>query len=78
MRLSWLARVLCVFCASALVSLSLAGCTHVNRWERGSLAHIQRANESSAATRHYDAHFWSVRSAMAGGTGEPGGGCGCN
>ncbi|NOY90390.1 MAG: DUF4266 domain-containing protein [Deltaproteobacteria bacterium] len=77
MRLSWLASVSRIALVFGVV-FSTAGCVHVNRWERGSLARIQRANDSSAATHHYDAHFWSVRSGMAGGTGEPGGGCGCN
>ncbi len=69
MRLLWLAL---------LLTFVGAGCAHVNPWERETLARIQRANDSGAATRRYDAHFWNVRGAMAGGTGEPGGGCGCN
>jgi len=69
MRLLWLAL---------LLTFVGAGCAHVNPWERETLARIQRTNDSGAATRRYDAHFWNVRGAMAGGTGEPGGGCGCN
>jgi hypothetical protein len=55
-----------------------AGCAHVSPWERESLGRIERRDESRAASRHYDAHYWSVREGMSGGTGEPGGGCGCN
>jgi len=69
MRWSWLMLAL---------SIGAVGCAHVNPWEREPLARIQRSQDSTAATRHYDAHFWGVRGAMAGGTGLPGGGCGCN
>lgn len=62
----------------AISSIAGAGCAHVNPWEREPLGRIQRSNDSSSVRRHYDAHFWGVRGGMAGGTGEPGGGCGCN
>ena len=63
---------------STLLSIIAVGCAHVSPWDRESLARIQRTNDSAATTRRYDAHFWNVRGGMAGGTGEPGGGCGCN
>lgn len=63
---------------TVLLSMAAAGCAHVSPWDRESLARIQRTNDSGANTRSYDAHFWNVRGGMAGGTGEPGGGCGCN
>jgi len=69
MRALRLASVLCLLCV---------GCAHVSPWEREPLARVQRADDASAQARHYDAHYWSVRGGMAGGTGEPGGGCGCN
>jgi hypothetical protein len=58
--------------------VSLGGCAHVQPWEREDLARLEADAERHSDSTDYDAHFWYVREGMAGGTGEPGGGCGCN
>lgn len=68
-----------VLAALALLGAgALAGCAHVQPWEREDLAAMERSADREAAARGYQAHFWMVREGALGGTGEPGGGCGCN
>jgi len=67
---------LCVSAASGLLFVS--GCGHVQPWEREGLAALDAHQELEASGSGYDAHFWNVREGAAGGTGEAGGGCGCN
>ena len=71
---SWIVKT------SIILSLSIAAsaCAHVSPWEREDLARIESDNARHAAARDYEAHFWNVREGMVGGTGAPGGGCGCN
>ena len=59
-------------------ALAGAGCARVRPWERGSLAKLDRYAERCGKARAYDAHLWMVREGAVGGSGRPGGGCGCN
>jgi hypothetical protein len=55
-----------------------SGCTHVNPWERGTLAdYTMRADRDPLATA-FSEHMWFSREAASGGRGVGGGGCGCN
>jgi len=58
--------------------LAIGGCAHVQPWEREDLARMEDDTERHADADSYQAHFWNVREGMVGGTGQPGGGCGCN
>jgi len=62
---------------SGLLAL-VAGCTHVQPYEREDLGALQEHEDAQSSGSEYDAHFWAVREGASGGTGRVGGGCGCN
>src|SRR5262245_42269808 len=64
--------------ALAVSSLGGAGCAPVRPWERGAIARMAKHADRCGPARTYEAHLWMVREGPAGGTGRPGGGCGCN
>lgn len=70
-------RVVLVF-VLGLSFAGLAGCGHVRPWEREDLARIDQQLGRHASSRSYEAHMWMVREGALGGSGKPGGGCGCN
>ncbi len=55
-----------------------AGCSHVRPWQREHMARIEKQLDSDVVQRSYEAKMWSVREGASGGTGNAGGGCGCN
>ncbi|MSW00883.1 MAG: DUF4266 domain-containing protein [Actinobacteria bacterium] len=59
-------------------TLNLLGCTHVQPWERGTLAKPQMALNTSPLQSTMRAHNYGSREAGAGSTAGQGGGCGCN
>jgi hypothetical protein len=61
-----------------LMTVALGGCAHVQPWEKEDLATLDEHEQDQSASAGYEAHFWNVREGGAGGTGEAGGGCGCN
>jgi hypothetical protein len=73
-------RVAVAFVWALLLALVLAttGCCHVRPWERENLARIEGQLDRHAALRTYENHMWMVREGALGGSGTPGGGCGCN
>ena len=58
--------------------LGSVGCGHVRPWEREDLARIDQQLDRHSAVRSYEVHMWMVREGALGGSGKPGGGCGCN
>jgi len=56
----------------------LAACGHVQPWEKEDMATLDAHQSMESSGAAYEAHFWSVRESAAGGTGQAGGGCGCN
>jgi hypothetical protein len=65
---------LLVLFAIAAGTLS-AGCTHVQPWQRGKLAH---PTMTTTATGPAEEHVYSVQEGAAGGSAAPESGCGCN
>ncbi len=61
--------------AAALVALG--GCATVHPWEREDLTRIEQKIDSDPCSG-YETHLWMVREGALGGSGKPGGGCGCN
>ncbi len=62
----------------ALIVAPLAGCKHVNPWERGALADpVMRADHDPLGNMMAE-HMWFSREGASGGRGVGGGGCGCN
>ena len=64
--------------ALALSFAATSGCAHVRPWEREDLARIEKQLDGHESSRSYESHMWMVREGSLGGSGQPGGGCGCN
>lgn len=65
--------------AIALVLSSLAsGCVTVRAHERGHLAKRAMTDDRDAGESRFLEHERGAREGADGGTGQPGGGCGCN
>lgn len=55
-----------------------AGCVVVKAHQRGHLAKRAMTNDQDAGEARFAGHERGSREGAEGGTGEPGGGCGCN
>ncbi len=63
----------------ALAALLLAsGCATVRPWEREDLARPTMISDQSPGEARFQQHARGAREGADGGTGEAGGGCGCN
>jgi hypothetical protein len=60
-----------------LLGQSLAGCTAVAPWERGTLAKGQMAMDPHPLQTTMRTHNYNSREAAVGGHSSGGGGCGC-
>jgi hypothetical protein len=63
--------------AAAIMLGTLAGCSHVAPYERGTLAHPTMAADEPFSTA-LDEHVRAVSEGASGGLSGGGGGCGCN
>jgi hypothetical protein len=61
-----------------VVSVGLGGCVVVHAHERENLAKRSMTEDRAPGEMRYNAHERGAREAAEGGTGQPGGGCGCN
>jgi hypothetical protein len=70
------------FCVAGVATLYLAlattGCAVVRPHERQNLARRSMTEDRDAGQRRFGQHQTGSREGADGGTGEPGGGCGCN
>ena len=64
--------------AVVLVVTSLAGCAMVRSHERQNLARRSMTTDRDPGETRFTQHKTGSREGADGGTGEPGGGCGCN
>ena len=64
--------------ALATVYLATAGCAVVRPHERQNLARRTMTEDRQPGLRRFQQHQTGSREGADGGTGEPGGGCGCN
>lgn len=62
----------------ALLAVSASGCVVVRAHERGNLAKRSMTNDRDPGEARFNQHASGSREGADGGTGEPGGGCGCN
>jgi len=67
-----------VVIAISLAALSGSGCVVVRAHERGNLAKRSMTNDRDPGEARFNQHASGSREGADGGTGEPGGGCGCN
>jgi Domain of unknown function (DUF4266) len=61
-----------------VVSAAVAGCTHVQPWERDVLARPEMSLDANPLDTAIDDHIYFSKEASSGGRGFGGGGCGCN
>ena len=62
-----------------ILGLCLAsGCVVVKPHQRGNLARQSMINDRSPGESRFEQHRAGSREGADGGTGQPGGGCGCN
>jgi len=73
-----LSRLAGFLLVASFAGFAMAGCAHVKPWEKGGLARLEQHVTRCSGARGYESHMWMVREGPVGGTGEPGGGCGCN
>ena len=67
----------CVLVAVA-IAVSGFGCVVVKASERGNLAKRSMTNDREPGEARFGQHERGSREGADGGTGQPGGGCGCN
>lgn len=66
------------FIALLAIVLGAPGCVVVRAHERGNLAKRSMTNDRDPGEARFEQHQRGSREGADGGTGQPGGGCGCN
>ncbi len=61
-----------------LCALALGGCVRVHPWQREHLAQKAMVADESKGEARFQGHARGAREGAEGGSGEAGGGCGCN
>ncbi len=64
--------------AIALLSAALASCARVKPYQRANLSKSSMTSDKDASETRFEQHARGSREGSDGGTGEAGGGCGCN
>lgn len=62
----------------ALSGLSASGCVRVHAYQRENLAKRAMTNDKTPSEGRFQEHEREAREGATGGTGQAGGGCGCN
>ncbi len=75
--LSW-APVLPKALLTLLLAASLASCVRVQPYQRETLSKRSMSADKDASESRFEQHSRGSREGSDGGTGEAGGGCGCN
>ncbi|MGD9603250.1 MAG: DUF4266 domain-containing protein [Gammaproteobacteria bacterium] len=65
-------------CVLVVIGFALAGCAHVEPWERGALARRDMSVTPDPRLRALRDHMLVSKEASQGGHTGAGGGCGCN
>jgi len=61
-----------------VIAMMGTGCVVVKAHQRGNLAKRAMANDQEPSEERFGEHDRGSREGATGGTGQPGGGCGCN
>ncbi|HUS65727.1 MAG TPA: DUF4266 domain-containing protein [Kofleriaceae bacterium] len=67
-----------VLLAAVMVAALSAGCARVKPYQREHLARRSMVSDRDPGEARFAQHARGSREGADGGTGEPGGGCGCN
>jgi hypothetical protein len=71
-------RSLTIVVFAVTAALAGSGCTVVKAYQRANLAKRSMTNDRDAGETRFGQHARGSREGADGGTGQPGGGCGCN
>jgi hypothetical protein len=71
-------RYLTTWLVALAVSLGASGCVVVQAHQREHLAKRSMTNDREVGETRFNQHATGSREGADGGTGQPGGGCGCN
>jgi hypothetical protein len=71
-------RVLAVLAVALATAVAASGCVVVKAHQRENLAKRSMTSDRDTGETRFAAHQTSAREGAEGGTGQPGGGCGCN
>ena len=66
------------YLAALVLALGVSGCVRVHPHERENLTRRAMVDDRDPGGKRFDGHRAGAREGAEGGTGEPGGGCGCN
>jgi hypothetical protein len=69
---------LCFILVTIVATSALSACARVRPYQRGTLSKRSMTADVDAGERRFGQHQTGSREGADGGTGEPGGGCGCN
>jgi hypothetical protein len=72
------ARSLLLSSSLAFTLAASAGCSHVQPWQREDLARRTMVADQEPGEARFDEHSRTSREGAGGGSGQAGGGCGCN
>jgi len=64
--------------ASAILAATLTSCVRVKPYQRATLSKRSMTADKDASEARFEQHAKGSREGADGGTGEAGGGCGCN
>ncbi len=59
-------------------AVAISGCARVKPYQREHLSRRSMVSDQDAGESRFNQHFRGAREGADGGTGEAGGGCGCN
>ena len=71
-------RYLTTLVVAVVAAISVSGCVVVKANQRGHLAKRAMTNDQEPGEARFGMHERGAREGAEGGTGQPGGGCGCN
>lgn len=67
-----------ILLAALFVAVALASCVRVQPYQRETLSKRSMSADKDASESRFEQHLRGSREGSDGGTGEAGGGCGCN
>lgn len=73
-----LLRTMAMLALGLGIAASAGGCVRVHAYQREDLAKRAMVNDKSEGEARFGGHERGAREGADGGTGQPGGGCGCN
>jgi hypothetical protein len=73
-----LLRTIALLALGLGIAASAAGCVRVHAYQRENLAKRAMVDDKAEGESRFESHARGAREGAEGGTGQPGGGCGCN